>query len=224
LDGHAALIRIPHESFDAFGTDFARHAFADSFARSLPELKREHKQHIGECTRAQSLPAYNEIVGEFDRTPAAERAYNDIARGALKGWSFHFYNGKHVPHPVHRGGVRYLRADVDEVSAVARPAVPGTVTAGLRSEPDALTRYLEIRAHVGLPAIGTKSGHRSLLVLDPLEYIEAVQARASAKLDDLVEFDYVVHEEMRDGLRPKTPQFQLGQLFYRNDTRGRHRR
>jgi phage head maturation protease len=133
---HLALVHIPHESFDHYQTDFARHAFAESFARHLPPVYREHQpsQHIGETIRAQSLPAHNELVAQFHHSTMAERAYNDIKNGTLRGWSFWYRNAQSIPHPVHPGGIRYVKADFEELSAVSRPAIPGTLTAGLRSQ------------------------------------------------------------------------------------------
>jgi len=236
--GHQVLIRIPHESFDGYRTDFARHAFADSFARQLPEFKREHRLHVGECSRAQSLDTHNEIVADFDQTPVAERTFNDVRDGRLRGYSFHYFNAhERIPHPVHAGGIRYLRADVDEVSAVSRPAIPGTVTAGLRSMPDVADERLAVFAralehvnrHRTKNAVGqSDTGHRSQL-LDaayayPELYIDYVRTHADSVLDDAVEQRYRLFEMQRDGLLPKSPEYRLGEIFRRHQPNERNRR
>jgi phage head maturation protease len=220
---HQALVELPHDVVDGFGTSWDPGCFRASLERRLPPVLREHlpSQHIGEVRGAQSLPRTTQLVAQFDDTPLAEASFRDIQSGKLKGWSFHFKHGVHAPHRSVRGARRYMRADMEELSAVSSPAIPGTRTLQLRSQPDALTRLLEVKAHME-----RVSGHRSLLVpnryKDPLEYIDSVLARANAKLDEAVEDDYLVHEEMRDGLRPKTPEFRFAEIGWRYNPSNPH--
>lgn len=218
---HQVIVEIPHRSFDRHGSDFDNDCFKESFARQLPEMRREHSVHIGDGLRAEVLPHANRLVGQFDDTLVAHRAFDDIASGRLKGWSFHYYNRKHVPHPVHHG-IRYVSADMDEFSAVSRPSIPGTKTTGLRSEPDALTRLLEVQEHAE-----RVTGQRSELTLNAYEhpglYLDWVQDHADDVMDEMVEERYRLFEAQRDGLMPKTPKFRLQEIFARNVTRDRHR-
>jgi hypothetical protein len=219
------IVEIPHRSFDRHGTDFDNECFKESFARQLPEMKREHLLRIGEGLRAEVLPHANRLVGQFDDSVPAERTFHDIAEGRLRGWSFHYLNAESVRHPVVPGGLRYVKADMDEFSAVRSPSIPGTKTAGLRSEPDLAQERLALldraRAH-GERATGRRS------VLNPYErpeeFIEGVRARASDVLDDMVEQRYLLFEMQRDGLLPKTPSFRLGEIFARHQPIERNRR
>jgi len=137
---HQVIVSIPHERLDHFNTDFQRGAFSDSFKRHLPEMLGEHDphQHIGEAIRAEVLPTDNRIVGAFDdfaSNRTARRYFNDILDGRIKGWSFYFRSAQHIAHPTVPGARRYIRADMEEFSATARPAIPGTATLGIRSRP-----------------------------------------------------------------------------------------
>ncbi len=150
---HVVVAHIPHESYDAYQTDFQRGAFSESFRRNqhFPMLLEHTPQlRLGQSISAQVLPKYNEIAGEFDRTPLAERGFRAILNGETKGWSFFFRNAKWVPHPDHPGGKRCVRADIEEFSAVKRPAIPGSATAGIRSQPfvdlAALNAYYRLNA------------------------------------------------------------------------------
>lgn len=133
---HEVLVRIPHESYDSYDSDFARGAFAESFERNphFPLLE-EHRPELrlGHAISAQVLPMHNEIRGQFDRTPVADRGFRRILDGIIKGWSMWFRHGIAVPHPTRPEGRRYVKASFEELSAVRRPSIPGTVTAGLRS-------------------------------------------------------------------------------------------
>ncbi len=135
---HQVIVSLPHETLDHYMTDFQRGAFADSFRRHLPEMLGEHDphQHLGHAIRAEVLPTDNRIIGAFDdfaTNPTARRYFGAIKDGRVKGWSFFFRNGEHIRHPHVPGALRYTRADMEEFSATARPAIPGTLTLGIRS-------------------------------------------------------------------------------------------
>jgi HK97 family phage prohead protease len=135
---HQVAVSIPHESLDAMNTDFKRGAFADSFRRKLPPMLAEHNPRdlIGHAIAAEVRPQDNLLVGQFSdlsANPTAKRYYAHIRDGDIKGWSFKFSRGVHVAHPVVRNAIRYTRADMDEFSATAWPAIPNTQTLGIRS-------------------------------------------------------------------------------------------
>jgi hypothetical protein len=222
---HQAIVEIPHRSWDAYHSDFDTDCFRESFARQLPEMKREHRDRIGESLRAEVLPHANRLVTQFDDSPIGERSFRDIRDGRLKGWSFHYRNGKFVQHPDHPEGVRYMKADMAEVSAVARPAIPNTRTVGIRSQPDPLTYLEEVRARMG-----RRTGQRSQpgeIVLSPYDEPELfllwVAERAERRLSEITESRYERYELMRDGLAPPTPQFRLQQLFVKHPPKGPRR-
>lgn len=150
---HAVIVDIPHEQLDAYATDFARGAFSESFRSHLPQMLYEHRPslRLGEAVRAEVLSSSNRIVGQFDdfeSNPNAARGFRDIRDGKTKGWSFHFLDGTHIPHPTVRGARRYTKAFMEEFSAVKEPAIPGTATIGIRSRPDAIGRWLPLHAEL----------------------------------------------------------------------------
>lgn len=214
---HQALVELPCDVLDRCGTSWAPGVFEDSLRSQEPPVLREHRwsEPIGQVLAHQSLPRCTQLhVGfdDFQANPVAKRAFNEIKSGKLKGWSWHFRHG--VGTPV-RGGLRFLRATMDELSAVSRPAQDGTVTAGLRSQPDDVTRLEEIFARHDTQR---RSGHRSLeRYEDPLAYLESVQARTSEYLDEERYRDW---DAMSDGLLPKSPEFIAWHVFAKHPPKG----
>jgi HK97 family phage prohead protease len=136
---HQVVVSIPHERLDTFKTDFAKGAFADSFRRKphVPMLAEHRPENlIGHTLKAEVRAADNLLVGQFSdlsANPVANRYFNHIVDGDIRGWSFRFARGEYTVHPSVRTAIRYTRADFEELSAVAFPAVPGTATLDVRS-------------------------------------------------------------------------------------------
>jgi hypothetical protein len=128
---------------DSYGTDFGPSCFEAGWRRQLPVLCENHRQDrvIGRAVRAESLPEAHRIVGrfsDFDAVPAARAAFANIRDGIFPGFSFHYVDGRTVPHPNGtRGALRYTRARMVEYGPVVAPSIPGTRVVGLRSSQDA---------------------------------------------------------------------------------------
>jgi HK97 family phage prohead protease len=162
---HQVVVSIPHERLDKMNTDFMRGAFAESFRRKphVPMLAEHRPENlIGHTIRAEVLPLDNRLVGQFsslEANPVARRYFAHIKDGDLNGWSFRFSAGEYTGHPSVRGALRYTRAQMDELSAVAFPAIPGTQTLDVRSaqgaryDPD-LAYIDEVRQRGELVSLG----------------------------------------------------------------------
>lgn len=141
---HQVVVHFPIV-IDSFRSDFGPGAFEEGFRKQLPVMCTNHNQAdlIGHAVSAQSMPDLHEVVGQFsnfDDVPSARRAFAHVRDGDYPGFSFHYVQGKTVPHPSgQRGAVRYAKARMIEFGPVVSPSIPGAVAVGLRAEEAALS-------------------------------------------------------------------------------------
>lgn len=136
---HEVAVDYPHEVLDSYRTDWARGCFDESLAKRLPPMVFNHNADlmIGAGVRHESLGDRTRIVGrfaDFDAVPKAREAFALARDKMIPGWSYHYRNGRSVPHPTTRGARRFTKADMLEFGPVTFPSIPGAQTAGLRQD------------------------------------------------------------------------------------------
>ena len=137
---HRVAVDFPI-AVDSYSSDFGPGAFEEGWRRQLPVMCENHRHDrvIGRAVRAESLPDAHRIVGRFANfaeVPAARAAFSCIRDGIYPGFSFHYVDGRAVPHPRVRSAIRYTSARMIEYGPVLAPSIPGTRVVGLRSAQD----------------------------------------------------------------------------------------
>jgi len=131
---HMVAVDIPIV-IDSYKSDFGPGAFAEGWRRSLPQMHVDHgATSVGRAVSAESLSDRHRLLGRFDETTPALRAFADVRDGVYPGWSFQYVDGQMVPHPSgRRSVVRITKATMREFGPVWRPAIPDTRLVGIRS-------------------------------------------------------------------------------------------
>lgn len=136
---HAVAVDFPHEVVDSYRTDWARGCWDDGFRQQLPVMVWNHDPNIliGAGVRTESLGDRSRVIGRFAnfaKVPKAEEVHSLLEDKIVPGWSFHYREGRTVPHPTQRGARRFVKARMLEFCPVTFPSIPGAVTAGIRAE------------------------------------------------------------------------------------------
>ena len=227
---HLAVIDYPIRiDIDSFDTDLGPGCFQESWAKQLPVMCVNHDQTslLGRAVAAESFPDSHRVIGKFsnfDDVPQARSAFANIRDGVFPGWSFHFVDGRSVPHPNgNRSARRYHKARMIEFGPVLAPSIEGTRVVGLRSLPlphdswaeAALADKLDEAQARSLGRAIEDAQHRSLQVCAAAWL---VPHRMVATLHDVVDrAELAYHEELdsiEDGLARR---FGRGSSGYRSE-------
>lgn len=141
---HTVAVDFPHEVLDGYRTDWGRGCWDESFAQRLPVMVVNHDPNslIGSGLRAENLGSKSRLIGrfaDFNEVPKARETFSLVRDGHYPGWSFHYIDGRTVPHPNIRSARRFVKAKMLEFSPVPFPSIPGAVAVGLRSDQEAPT-------------------------------------------------------------------------------------
>lgn len=202
---HTVAVDFPHEQLDAYRTDFAPQCFDEYLAKQLPVMLVEHDRNklIGHGIGHENGQRSRRLIGQFsdfDAVPLAKQYYAQIRDGDIPGWSYHFRNAKAVRHPTAKGGLRFIKADMPEFGPTVFPAIPGTKTAGLRSEEftveiPTLDQILQLKRD----GFTDDSGVRSLIAEHHPHLVEHI--RVQTPIDPEAQAFATFRDSLEDGQR-----------------------
>lgn len=144
---HTVVVDFPFERLDTYRSDFGKGWCDEYLAAHRPVMVVHHNPRdlIGRMVPGgyQNLGNRAQIKGgfsDFDSVPLAKEYFAHIRDDEIPGWSYHYRNGRGIPHPSgQRAAVRYTKADMPEFGPTPFPAIPGAGAVGLRSEEPALS-------------------------------------------------------------------------------------